>query len=516
MTTEGLTIEARGQVLQIGIATADGRNEMTDAMLAALTARVREPGAGIAAIVLHAQGADFCTGRAVSLPPPLPEGADLRTVLRTRGTAPILSLYEALRASEVPVACFVQGLASGLGCAVVAACDHVVATTDSRFDAPELEKQFTPGLLMSALAARVHPKAIARLVLTMQPIDAATALSVGLVGELVAPGRLDSAREAFVALLNSRAPLALAGIKRFLREAPGLASEGLAALAADVTSHTLAARSQPFEPHAPQATTRRIAIGDEQIAYDDQGSGPPLVLLHSLGTSGALWRAALPRLVRSHRVIRVDARGHGGSTNHGGYRPDAVARDVIALADRLQLGRFALAGISMGGLTAARVAAEAGDRISALVLSSAYASAAGPSAEQRIEMVERMLERVPMAAFARTYVEQTLARDTPFELRESIAGLIAGVAKQDYLETLRAIGRDDVSPLLAEIDTACLVLNAEVDPSVPAAASERLVQGIRGAVRAVVPGSRHLACVDAPEAYADALCDFLAQHCTAS
>lgn len=505
--TKELIVASHGQVLQIGIAAADGKNEITDAMLAELTALFQEPLGGIAAIVLHADGANFCGGRAAALPSPPSEGVDPRT----QPVAAILGLYDAIQQCALPVTCFVNGLASGLGCALVAACDHAVAASNSRFDAPELEKQFTPGLLMSALSRRIHAKAIARLVLTMRPIDAPTALSVGLISEIVEPEDLDDARQAFISLMNGRSPLALAGIKRFLRESPELSHVECSALAAAVTSQTVAARALPFvSPPLPTAI-QRMAIGNEEIAFVDEGSGPPLILLHSLGTSRELWRTVLPQLVARHRVIAIDARGHGGSTNRGGYQPEAVARDVIEVAERLRLERFGVIGISMGGLTAVRVAAHLGSRVAALVLSSSYASVAGALAEQRVATVERMLERVSMTVFGRIYVEQTLERDTPFAVREAIACQIAVIEKTHYLETLRAICSDDVSPFLSQIEAPCLVLNAEIDPSVPNALSQRLIEGIHGAVLAVVPRSRHLACVDAPDAYVSIVSAFLAK-----
>jgi len=508
--TEELIVVSHGQVLQIGIATANGKNEMSDAMLAELTALFQAPPAGIAAIVLHAVGANFCEGRAAAAAPP--PSADPAS--RTRAVAAILGLYDAVQQSSLPVSCFVNGLASGLGCALVAVCDYAVAAADSRFDAPELDKQFTPGLLMSALSRRIHAKTIARLVLTTRPIDATTALAAGLISEIVEPAGLDDARQAFVAFMNSRSPLALAGIKRFLRDAPTLSHEACCELAAAVTSQTVAARTLAFEAPLLPAAWQSMTIGAEEIAYLDQGSGPPLILLHSLGTSRELWRTVLPQLAAHHRVIAIDARGHGASTNRGGYQPEAVAHEVIELAARLNLGRFGLLGISMGGLTAVRVAAQLGSQVAALVLSSAYASVAGALAEQRIATVEGMLERLSMTAFGRIYVEQTLGRDTPFAVREAIASQIAAVDKNHYLDTLRAICRDDVAPLLPHIVAPCLVLNAQTDSSVPNALSQHLLEGIRGAVSAVVPHSRHLACADAPHAYASIVSAHLAQFTT--
>lgn len=505
---EGVIITTIGQVLVVTLAHGE-RNEISDAMIPELTRCFRTTPEGIAAIVLLAKGSTFCGGRVAGPPPAAPTGHDPYDWLRTQGVAPVLGLYEAIRTAPVPVACFVQGMASGLGAAVVACCDHAVAASDAHFEAPELDKQFAPGLLMSALARRVQRLTIGRMVLSMQPIDASEALSAGLISQVVARDALDAAAEAFIRTMNSRSPIALSGVKRFLREEPGARdASALSALAADVTAESLVARTRPFATPAAQPTGR-IVVGDEELAYDDFGAGPALVLLHGLGTSRELWSVVAAQWAKQFRVIAIDARGHGASTNRGGYLPDAVAVDVLGLLDSLKIDRFSLLGISMGGLTAVRVAAAAGARVSALVLSSSYVSAAGPRGEQRLATIDQMLGRMSMASFARAYVEQTLAPGTLWTERERIAQQIAAVSKDNYLQTVRTICRDDVAPLLPQVSARTLVLIAETDLSVPREESGKLAAGIAGAVMAEVPAARHLACCDAPDAYARAVTEFV-------
>jgi pimeloyl-ACP methyl ester carboxylesterase/enoyl-CoA hydratase/carnithine racemase len=506
--TDGLLVTREGQVLVVTLANGE-RNEISDAMVVALTRCFREPEAGTAAIVVRARGSIFCGGRAAGPPPSPPAGLDAYEWLRTQGVAPILALYEAIRSAPVPVACFVQGLASGLGAALVASCDHAVAAADAQFDAPELDKQFAPGLLMSALVRRVQRQTIGRLVLSMQPISAQDALSAGLVSQVVPADTLGAAADAFIQTMNSRSPHALAGVKRFLREEPGSRdAASRAALGADVTAASLVVRSKPFAEPAPQPSGR-IPVGGEDVAYDDHGTGPVLVLLHSLGTSRELWSVVAAQWARQFRVIAIDARGHGASTNRGGYLPEGVAADVLGVLDALKIDRFALLGISMGGLTAVRVAAAAGPRVISLVLSNSYVSAAGPRGEQRMAAVEQMLGRLPMAGFARAYVEQTLAPGTAWQERERVARQIAAVSKEDYLQTVRAICRDDVTPFLPRVHARTLVLAGENDLSVPKDETQRLAAGIAGASLAEVPGTRHLACCDAPDAYARIVAQFV-------
>jgi pimeloyl-ACP methyl ester carboxylesterase len=211
-------------------------------------------------------------------------------------------------------------------------------------------------------------------------------------------------------------------------------------------------------------------------------------------------------------VIAIDARGHGESTKHSAWNADAVADDVVTVAEAAGLDRFGLVGISMGGLTAVRVAAKSGQRVAAMVLSSAYAGVSGPAVEKRLAATEAMLKKLPMHLFARMYVEQTLHRNTAYAKRERLAQQIAAMSSTDYLEILRAICADDVSGLLNDIQVPTLVLNAELDGSVPTAVSAKLTEGIQGAAQQTLPATAHLACLDTPDAYVEVLLELFAKY----
>lgn len=110
-----------------------------------------------------------------------------------------------------------------------------------------------------------------------------------------------------------------------------------------------------------------------RIAYNIHGSGPPLVLLHGLHGSGAAnW--TLPgitaALAAKHRVIVMDARGHGSSDKPEGEAAygTAMVGDVVALLDHLNISRAHLAGYSMGGMIAMKTAVMHPTRVQSLLL----------------------------------------------------------------------------------------------------------------------------------------------------
>ena len=99
-------------------------------------------------------------------------------------------------------------------------------------------------------------------------------------------------------------------------------------------------------------------------------SGSALLLLHSLGGSGAHWHSQISALGGTCRVVAPDLRGHGRSESRGDAAFDVAAHaaDVLALADALGLDRFAIAGHSFGACVAVEVAATQPDRVLALAL----------------------------------------------------------------------------------------------------------------------------------------------------
>lgn len=251
-----------------------------------------------------------------------------------------------------------------------------------------------------------------------------------------------------------------------------------------------------------------ITLRGEQIAYRRAGAGPAVLLVHSLGTSSAIWTSTMAALAGTHAVVAMDCRGHGSSSNRGGFTLDDVARDGLALMSMLGFEHFAYVGISMGGLIGVTLNAIDPTRTSAMVLADSYATV-GAAGLARLQATRAALAEHSMAEFAEAYVAQTLRAQTPADTRKMTARLIASMKPEDYLQTVEAILMGDASRALGLIGCPTLVLLGEEDQRTPLAMSQQLVEGIRGAELRVVPRAAHLAVLDNPVCFDAEVAGFL-------
>ena len=120
--------------------------------------------------------------------------------------------------------------------------------------------------------------------------------------------------------------------------------------------------------HAP-ARADSVQVNGIDLHYQVQGAGDPLILLHGFGMCGAEWTPVAKELARRYRVITVDMRGHGSSTNPSNRFTHAQsAEDIRALMDSLDIRQARAIGFSSGGMTLLHLATKYPDRLSKMVV----------------------------------------------------------------------------------------------------------------------------------------------------
>ena len=249
-----------------------------------------------------------------------------------------------------------------------------------------------------------------------------------------------------------------------------------------------------------------------RLAWDDQGQGMPLVLLHGFPFTRWMWRPQVAALARGHRVITPDFRGFGES---GGLSEsvDLLADDVQALVEHLGLSRFVLGGFSMGGYVAFKYLARHADRLSGLMLLDTRPEPDTDEGRQRrYTGIERIRAEGP-AGWLEDFLKLVVSPRTLEARPETVAEvrrLMEGARPDALAAGLRAMAeRPDSTALLNTVTVPTLVLVGEDDKATPVESSRKMATAIPGADLVIIPGAGHMTSAEQPDAFNAALAMFL-------
>ena len=244
---------------------------------------------------------------------------------------------------------------------------------------------------------------------------------------------------------------------------------------------------------------------------DGEPGKPALLLLNSIGTDMSLWDRVVPLLLPQFKVLCMDARGHGASdAPSGDYSLETLASDTLAVMDAAGVASAAVCGLSLGGMIAMTLALRAPGRISALVCACTSAQMDVAAWRMRVDTVraEGMAGIVDMAL--QRFFSEAFARHHP-EIAASVRTGLLAMSADGYAGCGAAIRDMDLIGRLAAITAPALVISGSRDVSTP-------FEGHADRILAAIPGARshsldaaHLACLEAPDAFAGAVRNFLTE-----
>lgn len=262
-----------------------------------------------------------------------------------------------------------------------------------------------------------------------------------------------------------------------------------------------------------------VATGDGGVIHAvELGEGPPIVLVHGVTLSDAVWVRQFTALTGGHRVIAIDQRGHGPSVaGDDGYTFDRLAQDTLDVLDGLKVRNAVLVGHSMGGMVSLTAALADPDRmaehVAALVL---VATTAGPvtgvplwpmvagrmtaltgrtlaSAERR---GRGLFPGEDLASWSTRMAFGSRPSPLDLELTRSLISAMSPGAMADLLVSLVGF---DVRARLGEIRLPTRIVVGSRDLLLPPFHARRMAAGIPHAVLEVLPGCGHMVMLERPD-----------------
>jgi (E)-2-((N-methylformamido)methylene)succinate hydrolase len=260
-------------------------------------------------------------------------------------------------------------------------------------------------------------------------------------------------------------------------------------------------------------TDHRITRSDAPILfYQDEGHGPPVLLVHGVGADGSSWDTIAAALADDFRPIRMDLRGHGRSGHiENGCTLDDFVRDTVDVLDASGVARAHVVGFSLGGMIAQALALQHADRVDRLVLLSAVAGRTDAERErvrQRLEILRTEgIAAITGAAQERWFTPGFIERNPDLvaarmrQLQENHA--------PSYAAAYTVFSLSDLGERLHAIRHPTLIATGEHDQGSNTRMAQFMHAQIAGSQLRILPGLRHSVLVEAPDQIAALLREFL-------
>jgi pimeloyl-ACP methyl ester carboxylesterase len=269
---------------------------------------------------------------------------------------------------------------------------------------------------------------------------------------------------------------------------------------------------------------RTIVLHGRRFHYTDWGrpTSPPAVLLHGITGHARTWDDEAELLAARFRVLALDQRGHGDSdpAPDGDYSDDALLGDLVAFVDTLDLRRFTVLALSLGGRVAINYAGRNPDRVERLVVVDIGPEIA-PAGRARVGMLmaaapERFATVDEVVAHLRAnnprYTEAMLRHRAQHAARTLPDGGVTWKydrALRDAIRQGRLRVPADLWPQWRAIQCPTLLVRGAESDVLSAETAKRMVDELPHARLVVVPGAGHTVPGDQPAAFQALLREFL-------
>ncbi len=250
-----------------------------------------------------------------------------------------------------------------------------------------------------------------------------------------------------------------------------------------------------------------------ELACDDVGEGPAVVLVHGHPFNRSMWAPQLAALRDRFRVIAPDLRGYGDSPVTPGTVPmSQLAADVGHLLDRKGIAAAALAGLSMGGLVVMELAAAQPERWWAFGFIATTAQRVTPEEQAARRASARVVEEQGMRPLAQEMSARLFGPEPAAELTAAIMAMMLATDPAGAAAAMRGRAeRPDYQPTLRSLRAPALVCTGDRDSYSTAQVTSELVGCLREPEVVLLEGVGHLPNLERPGDFNRHLLSFLSR-----
>jgi pimeloyl-ACP methyl ester carboxylesterase len=250
-----------------------------------------------------------------------------------------------------------------------------------------------------------------------------------------------------------------------------------------------------------------------ELFVREEGQGPPVLLLHGVGTNHTLWNGVIPSLAKEFHLLAPDLRGHGRSPapDSSTFTFDEFVSDVLHLLDQRKVPRAHVVGLSGGALLALRMGLDRPERVRSVVMISgaAYTDNHTRSIADRWAEIYAKEGRDPFALrllkdlYYPDWIEAHM--DFADRVREDVKTQEFGPATR----WARAMATFDERARIGSLTPPALVIQAMDDQVVDASHGRILRQSIPGAQIRILAQTGHMIPIERPAETAEAIASFV-------
>ncbi|MCL6260131.1 alpha/beta hydrolase [Aquiflexum sp. TKW24L] len=259
-----------------------------------------------------------------------------------------------------------------------------------------------------------------------------------------------------------------------------------------------------------------IAVSNFHMSYDEMGEGSiPVIFLHGFPFDKSMWAEQMEFLKSSYRVIALDTRGFGKSTDEESELSiEMFGDDLISFLDALYIEKAVVCGLSMGGYITLNAHQRFPERFEALVLCDTQCIA------DPVEIKEKRLNTIldieadGIEKFNENLIQNLFHKDSLISKKgivKNLSKVVNSNSPQIISQGLIALAnRSETCSSLASINVPTLIIVGREDTLTPLAESEKMHKSIKGSTLKVIDDAGHVSNLEQPNVFNQYLGDFLA------